>query len=253
MKENQFKGMLMIGKVSKLTGLPKSTLQYYDEKDVLKPVRNPANNYRYYSMEDVEKLKQIKLLTNMGIGLDEIKETLAQPDFQIEAFLSNQISKLDQEQKKKEIQIGFAHAASLIGLCTEAMDSIPDDVERIRPLYSMQAAIENFSTELHTLAEEKGEIISQLFVDMSRLQNADAASEEAQKIAGQLYEIIESFIAPYLLRIFLMFGNMLTDNQLITQAIDTSCGENTALFIAETLRIFAERKEQETQNNNPVD
>ena len=43
-------GYLTIGEISKLTGVPISTLRYYDSEGIILPLyKDKKNNYRYYS------------------------------------------------------------------------------------------------------------------------------------------------------------------------------------------------------------
>ena len=74
----QFSGdlMLTIDQISHLTGVRKSTLRYWEKsfQDCLKPSRNHSNR-REYSLEDLERIKTIKLLlekehlTSFGVRL----------------------------------------------------------------------------------------------------------------------------------------------------------------------------------------
>jgi DNA-binding transcriptional MerR regulator len=68
--------LLNIDQVSKLTGVKKSTIRYWEKSfdQFLKPVRTESNR-REYSMDDVDRLKTIKNLveqehlTNVGVKL----------------------------------------------------------------------------------------------------------------------------------------------------------------------------------------
>ncbi len=55
--------MLTIEQISHLTGVSKSTLRYWEKsfRDCLKPSRTHSNR-REYSLEDLERIKTIKLL-----------------------------------------------------------------------------------------------------------------------------------------------------------------------------------------------
>lgn len=68
--------MLTIEQISQLTGVRKSTLRYWEKsfRDCLKPSRTHSNR-REYSLEDLERIKTIKLLlekehlTSYGVRL----------------------------------------------------------------------------------------------------------------------------------------------------------------------------------------
>ena len=49
--------MLSIGEFSKICGVSQKTLRYYDEIGLIKPDEiNPKSNYRYYSIDQLEKI-----------------------------------------------------------------------------------------------------------------------------------------------------------------------------------------------------
>jgi len=68
--------MLTIDQISQLTGVPKSTLRYWEKSFnlCLRPSRTPSNR-REYTLEDLERIKTIKLLldqehlTSQGVRL----------------------------------------------------------------------------------------------------------------------------------------------------------------------------------------
>ena len=54
--------MYLISQVSKITGLTKKALRYYDEQDILKPsFRDEGNQYRYYDEEDLSYILKEKI------------------------------------------------------------------------------------------------------------------------------------------------------------------------------------------------
>lgn len=70
----------LIGDVSKMLNIPKSTLRYYDEKGILSPEIKGENGYRYYSGEQLIILKEIKMMRNLELSLAEIKKVLNSND-----------------------------------------------------------------------------------------------------------------------------------------------------------------------------
>lgn len=60
------------------TGLPASTLRYYDKEGLLKPTYRAENNYRYYQEDQVSSAWKIHTLRQAGIGLNEIRQYLAE-------------------------------------------------------------------------------------------------------------------------------------------------------------------------------
>ena len=54
-------------------GMTRANIRFYEQEGFLTPERG-ANNYRIYSEEDVETLRKIKLLRQLGLPLDTIKQ-----------------------------------------------------------------------------------------------------------------------------------------------------------------------------------
>lgn len=70
--------MYLISQVSKITGLTKKALRYYDEQNILVPsVRDEENGYRLYDEEDLKKAQLINLLRQFDFSISEIKDTLS--------------------------------------------------------------------------------------------------------------------------------------------------------------------------------
>lgn len=68
-KKNHKDEFLVIGVVAQMTNLHPQTLRYYEKMGILKPNRS-RGNIRLYSYRDVERVRQIKALTqDMGVNL----------------------------------------------------------------------------------------------------------------------------------------------------------------------------------------
>lgn len=67
--------MYRIGEFAKITGLSITTLRYYDEIDLFKPEEiDLFTNYRYYNISQIEDVKVINDLKEIGFSLEEIKK-----------------------------------------------------------------------------------------------------------------------------------------------------------------------------------
>jgi DNA-binding transcriptional MerR regulator len=70
--------MIKIGDFARLSQVSAVTLRYYDEMDLLKPVRvDPFTGYRFYSGDQLPRLNRILALKDLGFSLDQIKLMLA--------------------------------------------------------------------------------------------------------------------------------------------------------------------------------
>ena len=102
-----------IGRVSKVTQLPVSTLRFYEEKGLIQSIgRNGLR--RYFSPEVVDTLALISLGRNAGLSLDEIGTMLLPQGLQIDRDLL--LSKADELDKKiaemTAMRDGLRHAAA---------------------------------------------------------------------------------------------------------------------------------------------
>lgn len=67
--------LFSIGTVMKLTDLTARQIRYYEQHELIKPART-SGNQRLYSLNDVDRLLQIKSLIEKGINIAGIKEML---------------------------------------------------------------------------------------------------------------------------------------------------------------------------------
>ncbi len=68
--------LITAGELAKLASTTKRTILFYDEKDVLKPVKVNGANYRYYLESQILDYQRILLLSTLGVSLDEMKKYL---------------------------------------------------------------------------------------------------------------------------------------------------------------------------------
>ena len=113
---------LTIGQLSKLAGVPRKTIRYYEEVGVLpRPGRSDAR-YRLYSDIDVRRVELVRRARALDMGLDEVRElvewasTGSCNDFQerFQAVLHRKLEDVDQriadlEHLKQDLQRLGAH------------------------------------------------------------------------------------------------------------------------------------------------
>ena len=91
--------MLSIGEFSNICKVSTKTLRYYAEIGLLEPSEvNPENGYRYYAIEQLEKMLFINRLKAYSFSLDEIKAILQSEEIQDDNLYLAFI------QKKNEIE-----------------------------------------------------------------------------------------------------------------------------------------------------
>ncbi|MGO4110488.1 MerR family transcriptional regulator [Paenibacillus sp. YAF4_2] len=66
-----------VGDLAKLTGLTVRTLRFYDQIGLFSPSSQTDSGHRLYDESDLSRLHQILTLKELGLSLEEIKETLS--------------------------------------------------------------------------------------------------------------------------------------------------------------------------------
>jgi MerR family transcriptional regulator, thiopeptide resistance regulator len=65
-----------IVEVARMAGVTSRTLRHYDDVGLLKPAYVGSNGYRYYESDELLRLQEIRLLRELGLGLDAIADVL---------------------------------------------------------------------------------------------------------------------------------------------------------------------------------
>ncbi|MBW9172813.1 MerR family transcriptional regulator [Clostridium estertheticum] len=61
-----------IGQVAEITGISRDRLRYYESKGILYPTQNKDNNYRSYSISDIDTILSIEFYRSMDLSMKEI-------------------------------------------------------------------------------------------------------------------------------------------------------------------------------------
>jgi MerR family copper efflux transcriptional regulator len=83
---------MKIGELAERTGIPASTIRYYEKEGLLPKAQRGANGYRVYHDHALERLDLIQLGQKLGLSLDAIRTVSA---LQGEALKETLLGKLD--------------------------------------------------------------------------------------------------------------------------------------------------------------
>lgn len=86
--------------VERLTGLSTKAIRLYEEKGLISVERNPVNDYRDYSMENVRQLRLIKLLRYFDFSLSEIEESFTWSEEGLKSALLRKKQAIIQKQER---------------------------------------------------------------------------------------------------------------------------------------------------------
>ena len=92
--------------VSRLAGVSRRTLQYYDDEGLL-PVERSSQNYRLYSDSDLERIWEILIYKEMDFELREIKQLLSLPEEQRKQKMDEQKERIRSQMSELEVQTAF--------------------------------------------------------------------------------------------------------------------------------------------------
>ena len=68
---------MTVGRLAKATGIPESTIRFYEREGLLRPAERSSGNYRLYRRDAAERLTFIGAAQAAGFELEEIKGILA--------------------------------------------------------------------------------------------------------------------------------------------------------------------------------
>lgn len=88
---------MKIKQVEELVGITRKNIRFYEEQGLLNVGRS-ENGYREYGMEDVERLKKIRLFRRLSVPLEEIRQYF-EGTRTLEDILEKQVILLEQERE----------------------------------------------------------------------------------------------------------------------------------------------------------
>ena len=115
MKEKELRrslAVLPIGTVMKLTDLSARQIRYYEEQELVIPERNEGNR-RMYSLNDIDKLLEIKDYLADGYNMAAIKKVYAQKAAEEERRREKMAQSLSDDAVRKILRNDFVNAGGL--------------------------------------------------------------------------------------------------------------------------------------------
>ena len=91
--------------VARLTGVSVRTLHHYDAIGLLVPSGRTAAGYRLYTDADLLRLQQILIGRELGLPLEEIRQSLDDPRFDRKAALLDQRQRLHERARQADAMI----------------------------------------------------------------------------------------------------------------------------------------------------
>lgn len=178
---------MLRNEVQDKTNLSRKAIEYYEEKGLIHPIKL-ENGYRDYSDEDVEVLKRISLLRNLGLCISEIALYLDSKEEALASILRRKEHELNIEEKKKNVLnlIVKGESVDLINeelAIIEAQETIYDKLIRIFPGYFGQLIFSSYKIFLNeSLNKDEEAAFNEYIKFLDSLSNFELSKAEKDYI-----------------------------------------------------------------------
>lgn len=178
---------MLRNEVQDKTNLSRKAIEYYEEKGLVHP-KKLENGYRDYSDEDVEVLKRISLLRNLGLSISEIALYLDSKEEALASILRRKEHELDIFEKRKNVLklIVKGESVDLINeelAIIEAQETIYDKLIRIFPGYFGQLIFSSYKIFLNeSLNKDEEAAFNEYIKFLDSLPNFELSKEEKDYI-----------------------------------------------------------------------
>lgn len=178
---------MLRNEVQDKTNLSRKAIEYYEEKGLVHP-KKLENGYRDYSDEDVEVLKRISLLRNLGLSISEIALYLDSKEEALASILRRKEHELDICEKRKNVLklIVKGESVDLINdelAIIEAQETIYDKLIRIFPGYFGQLIFSSYKIFLNeNLIKDEEAAFNEYIKFLDSLPNFELSKEEKDYI-----------------------------------------------------------------------
>jgi len=242
---------MKINEVALLANISVRTLHYYDQINLLKPSKINKSGYRVYDENCLKKLKQILLLKEIGLNLNEIKKVLEMEAWDNNKAFSlqktvlekkrdrlNELIRLVDEYIKGEKRMSFKE------FNTKEMDEIKAKYrDEVEDKWGNSKAMQQFKDRKYS-KEELAKVVNKtnkIFYSFSLINQTLPESKEAQALVSQLqlhfntyyYECDNAFLQ--------QLGDMYVNDERYKKNLD-KYGEGTALFISKAINAYCKNK-----------
>ncbi|NIK26110.1 MerR family transcriptional regulator [Paenibacillus lupini] len=123
-----------VGDLAKLTGLTVRTLRFYDQIGLFSPSGQTDSGHRLYDESDLSLLHQILTLKELGLSLEEIKETLSAKQISPLEMVTLQKQRIKEQikQQQKLLEQLEHTSKALIGKKTLTVDDFTNLLQAMK-------------------------------------------------------------------------------------------------------------------------
>ena len=236
--------------VAKIIGVSLSTIKNYDTWHLVSPKRD-KNNYRVYTEDDLEKLREITLFRQLGMEVErDIIPLMKEGNYDREKVLSLQIKKLNETKREIEKSIRLASLIRAIGLdalsLKDSEKPAKDNVSQALDIMG-NPIFDQLFIRIDSMTEEETEAYNstfQLVLDQFQLLLKNNTSPDDPKAGGILRILIDAnlSLAPSFLQdklkncyhaLVLYYTAIFSSDTIYKQQADASYGPALSEYIAD--------------------
>jgi len=242
--------MRTISEVSRLSGVSRRTLQYYDEIGLLKPTEVTEAGYRLYDDEALAQLQQILLYRELQFPLKEISRILHSSDYDRNRALEQQIRLLT--LKKEHLENLILWARGICGTGVKHMDFSAFDTRKMDEYAERAKESWGHTPQYHEFEEKQrnrtraddqqlAEEMMKIFEELGKIRQTPPDGEAAQALVKQLQDFITQHFYKCTDEILLGLGRMYAGGGSFTENIDAAGGEGTAAFACAAIEQYCRK------------
>lgn len=95
--------LFSINDIAKIFSTPKSTLRFWEEKELIHPERNEENDYRMYDLKELIHVGDIVFYRSLGLPINQLRDYRKMTGNQLDDLLTNAENEVAEELKKLTI------------------------------------------------------------------------------------------------------------------------------------------------------
>lgn len=199
-----------VKQLAKLAGVTPRTLHYYDEIGLLRPSSVGANGYRYYDEAAALRLQQILFYRELALSLDETRDLLEQPDFDVAAALGQHRAALQKRIERLQhlidtIDRTIMHLKGETEMTTQDLFAGFDEETQAHyekeaaEMYDPQVVAESSRRWKNYSAADKARIMTEggaIYRELAGLIGRDPGDAAVQAAIGRWHQNVRSFYEP---------------------------------------------------------
>ena len=245
-----------IKKLGELAGISTRTLRYYDQINLLKPVRVSSAGYRIYGQQEVDQLQQILFYKELGVSLEKIKEIISEPNFDRSQALREHrerliekrrqlhllITNVDKTIASNEGRVIMMDKEKFVGFKEKAIKENEEKYgAEIRKKYGNDT-VDGSNQKLKNMTQEDFERVTKLEQELietlaEAFKTGDPASELAQRAADLHRQWISFYWPQYSKEAHAGLAQMYVDDERFTAYYDVKT-PGTAVFLRDAILIY---------------